>query len=51
MGALDVKKKNPILDKVREDLKRTDLQTTYKDKKRFQRLRSAIKKTKKNSGK
>ena len=52
MGALDIKKVNPIVEKIREENKRTNLQPTYKDKKRFQKLRSAIKKNKrKNSGK
>jgi len=52
MSALDIQKISPIEQKVRDESKRTSLKSTSKDKKRFQRLRAAIKKQKKkNSGK
>lgn len=50
MNGVDVNTINPILKKVRKDLNKKSLKQTDKDKKRFQRIRSAIKKTK-NSGK
>lgn len=50
MSALDVKAISPILKKVRSDSKKTSLKQSDKEKRNFQRLRAAIKRTR-NSGK
>jgi hypothetical protein len=45
-------KPDPILEKLKKDKKKRSLGTDYKDKKRFQKIRSAIKNIKrKNSNK
>ena len=53
MSALDVKAINPILKKVYKDKRRESLHQKTSDSRRFQKLRAAIKKTRKkqNHGK